>query len=162
MSTKGIIAIIVAIVIVGGGLIIFNQQQNPARNEFTDGINIEGETPGTDVTDGSGTASGSTETVSVMYTAQGFSPAAVTIKKGDTIRFVNESGDSMWVASAQHPTHTVYSGTSLSEHCGSGANNDAFDQCGAGDEYLFTFDKTGEWKYHDHLHASKFGSVTVE
>jgi len=68
----------------------------------------------------------------------------------------------MWVASAVHPTHTLYAGTSLSEHCGNGAANDSFDQCDAGDDYSFTFKKTGEWKYHNHVNASQTGTVIVQ
>ena len=78
------------------------------------------------------------------------------------MRFVNESGGDMWVASAQHPTHKVYDGTSISEHCFTSGADASFDQCEAGNEYSFAFGKTGEWKYHDHVHPSKFGSIVVE
>src|SRR3989344_267954 len=47
--------------------------------------------------------------VTVIYTDQGFSPLSVTVPLGTTVTFVNQSGGSMWVASAMHPTHVVYS-----------------------------------------------------
>lgn len=107
-------------------------------------------------------ASTGSPTATVSYTAQGFSPATVTINKGDTVRFINENGGDMWVASAVHPTHTLYAGTSLTEHCTSGAENDAFDQCSVGGDYSFTFDKAGEWKYHNHVYAPHTGSIIVQ
>ena len=101
--------------------------------------------------------------VTVTYTDQGFSPASVTVPIGTKVNFVNQSSGKMWVASAKHPDHTVYSGTSLSQHCPD-TTNSAFDEC-AGDEagktYSFTFNKEGVWKYHDHINSKMFGSITV-
>ncbi|MBI2004975.1 hypothetical protein HYS79_02330 [Patescibacteria group bacterium] len=96
----------------------------------------------------------------VALTANGFSPQTVTIKKGGAVTFVNESGSGMWVASAQHPTHTAYAGTSLGEHCDD-AVDVSFDQCNIGDTYSFDFDKTGSFKYHNHANSSQFGTVVV-
>ncbi len=101
--------------------------------------------------------------VTVKYTDQGFSPKEITIESGMTVNFVNESSKKMWVASAKHPDHTVYSGTSLSQHCPDTANI-SFDECrgdDAGYTFTFNFNKEGVWKYHDHLDPTKFGSVTV-
>jgi plastocyanin len=66
----------------------------------------------------------------------------------------------MWVASAVHPTHAVYSGTNLDTHCPDIEQN-AFDQCEDDEEYSFTFDKAGDWRYHDHLNEGYFGTITV-
>ncbi|MEX0933892.1 MAG: hypothetical protein WD003_01350 [Candidatus Paceibacterota bacterium] len=96
----------------------------------------------------------------VTYTAVGFSPSPLTIKKGDTVTFENESGPLMWVASAQHPTHTVYPEKTSSDCLGS-----SFDQCegvGAGRGWSFTFNEVGEWGYHNHLRASHWGRIVVE
>lgn len=101
--------------------------------------------------------------VTVIYSDQGFSPSNITVAIGTTVTFVNQSSGSMWVASAMHPTHTVYSGTSLSQHCPD-TTNASFDECAAdapGSSFSFTFSKEGIWKYHDHINASQFGSVTV-
>lgn len=100
----------------------------------------------------------------VIYTDSGYSPNTLSIKKGETVVFQNNSSQSMWTASALHPTHTVYSGTSLSEHCGS-SNNTAFDACKGiqpGDSWSFTFNKVGSWKYHNHLNPSHTGTIIVE
>jgi plastocyanin len=89
-------------------------------------------------------------TVTVKYTETGFDPKAVTIKKGETVEWVNESDNPMWVASSPHPQHTDYPG---------------FDELkgdAKGETYSFSFDKTGMWKYHNHLGPKDFGSVTVQ
>lgn len=101
--------------------------------------------------------------VTVTYTDQGFSPKSVTVPLGTTVTFVNQSSGGMWVASAKHPSHTVYAGTSLSEHCPD-TTGTAFDECkadAAGVSYSFTFAKAGTWGYHNHVQAADFGSVTV-
>jgi plastocyanin len=70
----------------------------------------------------------------------------------------------MWPASAFHPTHTVYSGTSLSEHCPDTAGT-AFDACKGflpGQSWSFKFTKAGTWKYHDHLNPGATGTIVVE
>jgi len=96
----------------------------------------------------------------VTYTANGFSPQTVTIKKGESVTFVDQGTGKMWVASAMHPDHTAYSGTTRSEHCPDTIGT-AFDQCSTGSTYTFKFDKTGTWKYHNHVMTNSFGSVVV-
>ncbi len=90
------------------------------------------------------------ETITVTYTDNGFSPATVTIQEGDTVEFVNKSGGKMWVASAPHPTHTNYPG---------------FDQkssIDSGGRFLFMFNNTGAWAYHNHSRATDKGTVVVQ
>jgi plastocyanin len=100
----------------------------------------------------------------VTYTDAGYSPNALTIKKGETVTFKNQSSRAMWPASAVHPTHRVYSGTSLDEHCPDKTGT-AFDACKGfkpGENWSFTFNKTGTWKYHDHLNPKDTGTIVVE
>ncbi len=101
------------------------------------------------------------KTIMIAYSDSGFSPSMVTIKSGDTVTFVNQSGEDMWVGADEHPTHTQYSGTKLREHCPDTAGV-AFDQCSRGKEYSFTFNKVGSWSYHNHSNASMEGKVIVE
>lgn len=95
----------------------------------------------------------------VQYSSSGFSPETMRIERGETVTW-QSSGSSMWVAVDQHPTHAQYDGTSLQEHCNNGG--DVFDQCGTGNTYSFTFEKTGEWNYHNHRQAGHTGTVIVE
>ncbi|MDZ4231174.1 MAG: hypothetical protein U1C52_00055 [Patescibacteria group bacterium] len=100
----------------------------------------------------------------VTYTDQGFSPSPVTVAQGGTVHFVNESSGDFWVASAMHPTHSVYPGSGI-DLCASAAAGVLFDACesvAAGGTWSFTFDEKGEWAYHNHLSANHFGKVVVE
>lgn len=110
---------------------------------------------GADSTEGTG----STPAV-VTYTASGFSPTTVTISKGESVTWKNESNRRMWVASAVHPTHTIYPEQTDVDCLGS-----SFDACagaGVGVSYEFTFNEVGTWKYHNHLGISNTGTVIVE
>lgn len=104
---------------------------------------------------------GESASTQVTLTANGFSPQTVTIKKGGSVTWTNEGAGGMWVASAKHPTHTVYDGTSLNEHCDTASTVVPLDQCDSGGAYTFTFDKAGSWNYHNHMNASHFGTVVV-
>lgn len=100
----------------------------------------------------------------VTLTDTGYSPATLTIKKGEMVVFKNGSSDSMWVASAMHPTHTAYSGTSVDQHCPDTAGT-AFDACRAylpGEFWPFIFNKVGSWKYHNHLNSTQWGTIIVQ
>lgn len=111
----------------------------------------------TTATQGSSTAP---MTATVKYTANGFTPDSVTIKQGGTVTFTSTDGSPMWVASAMHPTHMVYDGTSRAQHCPNTAGT-AFDQCEKSASYSFTFLKVGDWNYHNHVNSGDSGSVTV-
>ncbi len=100
----------------------------------------------------------------VIYTDSGFSPNTLRIKLGETVTFKNQSSRAMWPASDHHPTHRLYSGTSLAEHCPD-TEGTAFDACTGiqpGNSWSFTFNKKGTWPYHDHLNPSFTGTIIVE
>lgn len=101
-------------------------------------------------------------TVEVTYTnTDGFTPDNVSIKIGDTVKFVNKSFGKMWIASDEHPTHMEYDGTNLQQHCAAGATP-SFDQCGTGTTYSFTFTKAGKWDYHNHTRSRIGGTIIVK
>lgn len=94
----------------------------------------------------------------VYHTDSGFSPNPLKIKVGETIIFKNDGSRPIWVASAVHPTHNVYPTTG-------GCIGSTFDSCAdiePGKSWSFKFDFMGNWKYHDHLNASDYGSIIVE
>ena len=96
----------------------------------------------------------------VTYTDGGFSPKEITIKKGESVTFMNESDGEMWTASAQHPTHKNYPTKSDNDCFGS-----SFDQCEStesGTEWTFIFDAEGEHTYHNHMKSNHFGKIIVE
>ena len=100
----------------------------------------------------------------VIYTNSGYTPNSITISVGETVTFKNESTKSIWTASATHPSHIVYDGTSLSEHCPNNQNN-VFDTCKGilpSDSWSFTFNKAGSLNYHNHLNPSDTGKIIVQ
>ncbi|MBI2464372.1 hypothetical protein HYV57_05435 [Candidatus Peregrinibacteria bacterium] len=99
-----------------------------------------------------------TEKKLVIYTDAGYSPAALRIKKGETVIFKNQSSRSMWTASAIHPSHRSYPTTG-------GCLGSTFDACKGvqpDDSWLFTFDVSGSWKYHNHLNPGDAGTIEVK
>lgn len=157
MNRNSIGVIIVLVIVAGGWYLISKAPEGESSTVPTSQVPvIDNTTPDTIVET---KVSGAT----VRYTDQEFSPETITIARGETVTWVNQSSKNMWVASAAHPTHMVYDGTSLKDHCVAGAEA-PFDACRAfspDEPYTFTFDKVGTWKYHDHIDASKRGSVIV-
>jgi plastocyanin len=158
--------VLIAIIILAGGYWWWQTSQIPALEP---GMATPTTTTNDTMDTGSGVDAGvsvsvdtTPMTATITYNGTSYSPSTVTIKKGGTVTWVNSSGGQMWVASAQHPTHTVYSGTNRTAHCPDPENND-FDQCaGSTGDFSFKFDKAGSWGYHDHINASAFGKVVVE
>ena len=110
------------------------------------------------------TKSPSVENNEVIYTDAGYDPSPITIKVGDTVKFVNNSSVDFWPASAMHPTHTVYPGSNITK-CNTPEANAIFDACKSlapGVSWSFLFTEKGKWNYHDHLNVSEYGSVVGE
>lgn len=155
MDTKTLIALIVIVLVaIGGYFLLSNRASAPQQP-----VETQNNTTSDD------TVTPAENTAIVTYTDGGFSPATISVKVGDTVRFVNNSGSGMWVASDAHPTHTEYDGSSTSEHCANGVNTagsfDACRQIAPGESYEFTFAKVGTFTYHNHARANHGGTVTV-
>lgn len=101
----------------------------------------------------------------VTITDSGYVPQKATIKQGDSVRWVNVSSAGNWPASARHPTHEVYPGSSITK-CNTAEESRIFDACKAiksGESYSFTFNEKGTWGYHNHLTGvTTTGQVVVE
>ncbi len=169
MSQNGWIAVVVGVLIIGGGVWWFTSQKAPELSD--DGTPVAADVnenngvqqapmpvPGSTVPEAIVSADTST---TVTYNGSSFSPAEVTIKKGDKVTFTSTAGN-MWVASGPHPEHTGYDTSSRAAHCAAGYGGVApFDQCVAGTSYTFTFGKVGTWPYHNHIKLGAFGKVIV-
>ena len=79
----------------------------------------------------------------------GFYPKELTIQKGDTVMFTTSLEKPFWPASNLHPSHTIYS------------EFDPKEPIEPGKSWSLRFDKTGEWKYHDHLIPLYTGIISV-
>ena len=80
---------------------------------------------------------------------KGFAPQIITIRKGETVVWVNKGAGYYWPASNIHPTHKIY------------PELDPLEPLAPGEAWAFTFEQTGEWRLHDHLRPSKGGTVRV-
>lgn len=101
-------------------------------------------------------------TITVKYNGSSFTPASLSVAKGDTVSFINENGGRMWVGADEHPGHVEYDQTDKTTHCAAGYSGPKpFDQCGTGDSYSFTFNKVGVFDYHNHAAAQIGGTITV-
>jgi plastocyanin len=78
-----------------------------------------------------------------------YTPGNIKITKGTKVTFKNGSESLRWPASDLHPSHGVYSEF----------DPKAFVK--PGESWSFTFDKAGEWGYHDHLAPYITGTITV-
>lgn len=88
--------------------------------------------------------------LTVRIDENGFHPQKLIIKAGETAMFLNTDKQAHWPASNIHPTHTIYP---------------AFDPkkvIDAGASWSFTFERPGEWRYHDHIFPDRAGIITVE
>lgn len=95
-----------------------------------------------------------TEVTTVKYSDAGFEPKQITVKKGTKVQFTNNAQIPMYVATDPHPAHTDYPefemGVVLQRH----PEPD--------EDFSFTFDKVGTWKYHNHAMPDHVATVVVE
>lgn len=156
-TAKYVVAIIIIALIIIGISLSARNKQKPSQDE-----SVTNETATLNDTGATDSEPAINPTITeIDYTIEnGFTPDDITIKIGDTVKFVNKSTAEMWVASAMHPDHIVYDGTTLAQHCPDTAGV-AFDQCQVGAEYSFTFTKAGTWGYHNHQNAKMYGKVNV-
>jgi len=95
----------------------------------------------------------------VSYTDNGFEPTGVTLEKGQTIRFTNNSTEDLWVAA------TPDSGTHYPQGTLSICGQSALDSCGGiarGEFWEFTFNAAGSWSYQNNGNPTNAGVVLVK
>lgn len=90
------------------------------------------------------------EKVVIHMREQGYDPQNLEVVVGTTVVFENVSSVNMWPASNIHPTHSIYP---------------EFDPKKAvlpGGSWEFNFNKSGKYRYHDHLYPTITGEITVK
>ncbi|MBI2048183.1 MAG: hypothetical protein HYT27_03510 [Parcubacteria group bacterium] len=163
MQNKIILGIVLLLAVVVGGLFFFNKNAAAPVVELEEGTlqdnSLAVPAPGFEnIVDEMMVVENPVSTVT--YTENGFAPLSVEIKKGEAVIFKNESGASLWVASAIHPTHSLYPQKSPSDCLGS-----SFDACAVtapGSSWNFTFTEVGSWNYHNHIQANHRGTIVVK
>ncbi len=91
----------------------------------------------------------SSESLTIILTDQGFSPAQLKIKSGDQVTFKTTRHQPFWPASDLHPTHTLY------------PEFDPKEPIPADKSWSFKFTKEGIWQFHDHLSPYFKGTIAV-
>ncbi len=151
-NTKVVVIAVVLVLALGGAWKLLGNRQAPASasQEQPKSGQVQQEVASSEVV--------------ITYTDQGYSPAVVNIKKGDTVVWENASAKDMWPASAMHPTHTVYPGSGI-QKCNTAEQPNIFDACAPisqGSSWSFKFLQQGSWKFHNHLFPTRFGTINVE
>ena len=149
------------LVVIVGGIVIAGRKNEPLASltptptPTATVVVVASESPSPSA---SATPTPAPASATITYTDSGYTPAMVTIRKGGTITYKNASSKEMWPASAKHPTHDVYSESG-------GCIGSLFDACAripVGSTWSFTFNKVGEWGFHDHITPNFFGKITVQ
>ena len=91
----------------------------------------------------------------VSYSDIGFSPTSLSVKKGETIRFTNNSSRDIWIVSSSTPLYPPQQ---------NGCGSSVFDSCQPippGGFWEFTFQVTGTWTYVNTLKQGDTATVVV-
>jgi plastocyanin len=154
---KPFVWIVIALVVLIGAYFLFASRSNdaddasdtpaPTTNETNTNETLINETPTADEPSEEGDV---TSDETVVYTNSGFSPVNLTVKRGTTVIFRNDSSGQLWVASDPHPVHTDLS------------SFDSRQGIAPGESFRYTFNETGTWGYHNHLDSGDEGTVTVQ
>lgn len=85
----------------------------------------------------------------ITLTNDGFIPTALTVPIGAEVTFRTTEKRYFWPASNEHPAHTAYS------------EFDPKRPVAPDEQWVFRFEKTGTWGFHDHISPFYIGTITV-
>lgn len=145
-----ILAGIAIIAIIGGGAFIVFGGSTTDKDSGSD-TNTTSSSQENDIPQNTEPSENSDEAVAatITYTSNGFEPENTTVKAGDKVKIVNDSGNSLEFSSDPHPSHTI------NPELNAGDTEE-------GQSTIITVNRTGEWGFHNHYNASDRGSITVE
>ena len=92
----------------------------------------------------------------ISYTDQGFEPAQLALKLGETVRFTNNSSHDIWIAASGSPLYPA-----VVNGCGS-SELDSCSPFPPQDFWEFTFGVPGNWEVVNNLDKSQSGMVHVK
>jgi len=124
----------------GCGYQTTNQGTAPASGNSTPQASSSSTTPAANSSDTTNQTAGA---VTIQNFA--FSPASLTIKKGESVTWTNKDSVSHQIASDQGSA-VLFSGPAIPQ----------------GQSYSFTFDTAGEFSYHCAIHPSMLGKIIVQ
>jgi plastocyanin len=134
---KTVIAVIVVLVVLGGGYALLKNNNDSSSGSMPNISNSKSSTSSSNVA----VKPVATDTVSISDFA--FASADITVKKGTTVNWTNND--------------TV--GHTVTENDGkAGPKSDTLQK---GDNYTFTYNEAGTFKYHCSIHPEMTGTVIV-
>jgi plastocyanin len=125
--TKMVLFILVLLAVVAIGLLISNHNKNKAASHVQ---------------------AAAIDTAEITISKDGFSPATIQIKKGQSVTWTNTDDATHQVAADPHPTHSSLS-TLVS------------DPLSKNDTYTYPFEKAGTYTYHDEQNPLKFNGTII-
>lgn len=144
------IVIIVAILAIGGVVAALMMNRDTAAPSTTQNDTTGDTGPSTTTQPAPNDESASTEsqTATITFSDDGFTPSTLTVKKGAKVTVQNNSSKSVQFSSANHPTHTENPEMNLRT-------------LAPGESASYTASTVGTHGYHDHIDESKTGKVIV-
>jgi plastocyanin len=151
MSKKALITVVIVAVVILGiiGLVWAQRDNAPAVNTSNNPIPTPSQTAPSNNSGSTSTTPSEQVATTISYTNNGFTPAQVTVKSGDTILVKNDSGNPLSFNSDDHPTHTKQPELNVGS-------------IEPGQSKTFVVTKQGTWGYHNHDNPTDTGKITVE
>lgn len=143
MKKAVIIIGIIVLILAGAGIgyAMTHKKKTVTTVTTTPSSSTNTTTPATDST--------STQATVITYSDNGFSPATITVKNGDTVTIKNTSDHTMQFDSDPHPAHTTNTELNV-------------EKVSAGGSQTFVVKRTGTFGYHNHLDPSETGTIIVQ
>ena len=85
----------------------------------------------------------------ITYTDEGFSPTKLSVKSGDVVRVINNSPHALQFSSDPHPIHTKDKDLNQRTLL-------------PGQSQTFDVTQKGTFGFHDHIDATKTGTIVIE
>jgi plastocyanin len=153
MKKGVVIAIIVALLVISGGVFALTRKDKDSdknTNNTTSSTSSDTSSATNDTTTDSDTDDSSTsQTATITYGNNGFSPSSTTIAAGGTLTIKNTSSHVIQFASDPHPSHTNNPELNTSE-------------IAAGDSKTITVNNKGTWGYHNHDNPNETGTLIIQ
>jgi plastocyanin len=90
------------------------------------------------------------EEAAIVLTEDGFIPRDILISPGTKVTFTSTRENQFWPASNTHPSHGIF------------PDFDPKRPLESDESWSFTFDRVGNWGYHDHIRSYFTGIIYVE
>lgn len=144
-----VFGLIILIIVLGGAYLLFGKNFQKSNNTTNPTVTTS---PAPTTSEPAPTQKTPEETSSketITYSKGGFTPSSTTVKSPAQVTFVNNSDETVQVASNPHPVHTDNPELNLGS-------------IAPGEQGMATLTKTGTFGFHNHLESSEGGSITVE